>query len=181
MQPMGSTRSWLRPDLWVGAVSEIEAESLKARGIRGLVLDLDDTLVSALEHHPPPEIHAWVKAMRAEFGMFILSNNLSPRRVQAVADLLEIPCAARAAKPRRRGFRDAIAQLGLSPHQVAIVGDQIFTDVLGGNRIGAYTILATPMTPEHKPMRKLMRLIEGMLVRDLETVRQTLSVPKETP
>lgn len=179
MHPMERARSWLRPDLWVGAVSEIGPEALHARGIRGLILDLDDTLVAALEHQPPPAVEAWVERMSGEFRLFILSNNASPSRVQRIAERLGLPCAARAAKPRRQGFRAAIAQLDLTPSEVAIVGDQLFTDVLGGHRIGAYTILATPMSPEHKPWRKLMRLVEGMLVRDLAALRHPLHPPEE--
>lgn len=169
--------------MWVGSVTEIKAADLKARGIRGLILDLDETLVSAFEHTPPPEIHAWVQEMKASFSLYILSNNPSAKRVQIVADQLEIPCACRAAKPRRSGFRAAMADMGIRPEEAVIIGDQLFTDILGGNRIGSMTILATPMAPEHKPWRKLMRLIEGMFIREADTLREKLHPDhlKETP
>lgn len=173
----------LRPNLWVGSVTEIEAEHLRSHGIRGLILDLDETLVSALDHTPSPEVHAWIQAMKGTCSIYILSNNFNSARVQQVADDLEVPCACRAAKPRRRGFREALETMGLAPAEVAIVGDQVFTDILGGNRIGAYTILATPIAPEFKPWRKAMRVVEGIFIRDLETIRARLHPrsEKETP
>lgn len=169
--------------MWVGSVTEISTTELQARGIRGLILDLDDTLVSALEHTPPPEIHAWVTEMKGSFSLYILSNNPSAKRVKAVAELLEVPYAHQAAKPRRRGFRAAMDELGIRPDEAAIIGDQLFTDVLGGNRLGALTILATPMAPEHKPLRKLMRLIEGMFIHEADALREKLHRDhlKETP
>lgn len=180
---MTSVFGLLRPNLWVGSVSEIEVGHLRSEGIRGLILDLDETLVSALEHTPSPEVHAWIQAMKDAFSIYIVSNNFDAARVQQVADELDVPCAFRAAKPRRRGFREALAIMGLAPHEVAIVGDQLFTDVLGGNRLGAYTILATPIAPEHKPWRKAMRMVEGIFIRDLDTIREHLPshTKKETP
>ncbi len=180
---MNTVFGLLRPDLWVGSVSEISAEHLQAHGIRGLILDLDETLVSALENTPSPEVHAWIRSMKDAFAIYILSNNFNAARVQQVADELEVPCAFRAAKPRRRGFREALAAMGLQAHEVAIVGDQLFTDVLGGNRLGAYTILATPIAPEHKSHRKVMRVVEGMFIRDLETIKGHMPTrtKKETP
>jgi hypothetical protein len=171
----------LRPQLWVGSVSEIEIEPLAARGIRGLILDLDETLVAAVEHTPSPEVRAWIDRVKGHFKVFILSNNFNPARVQRVADALGVPCSCRAAKPRRRGFRLALAQMELAAHEVAIVGDQLFTDVLVGNRMGALTILATPIQPERKPWRKLMRLAEGMVIRDVDTLRQLVPHAKENP
>ncbi|HEY9856565.1 MAG TPA: YqeG family HAD IIIA-type phosphatase [Stenomitos sp.] len=174
----------LRPNLWVGSVAEIDADHLRANGIRGLILDLDETLVSALDHTPSPEVHAWIREMKqGAFEVYIVSNNFNAARVQQVADELEVPCACRAAKPRRRGFREALAVMGLRPQEVAIVGDQVFTDILGGNRLGAYTILATPIAPEFKPWRKLMRVVEGIFMRDLDTIRHRVysSDEKETP
>lgn len=173
----------LRPDHWVGSVVEIEAPTLQARGIRGLILDLDDTLVSAIDHTPTSDVHAWIERMKPSFAIYMLSNNPSARRVQQVADLLEIPCAHRAAKPRRRGFHQALGAMELRAHEVAIVGDQLFTDVLGGNRVGAYTILTTPLAPERKIWRRLMRLIEGMVQHEAAAVRDRLKPTdaKETP
>jgi len=181
---MTSVLGLLRPNLWVGSVAEIDAEHLRSNGIRGLILDLDETLVSALEHTPSPQVHAWIQQMKAgAFEVYIVSNNFNAARVQQVADELDVPCACRAAKPRRRGFRVALEVMGLEPHEVAIVGDQVFTDILGGNRLGAYTILATPIAPEYKPWRKLMRVVEGIFIRDLDTLKQRIhpSDEKETP
>lgn len=168
---MGNTKSLFQPDLWVGSVTDIQSAPLQAKGIRGMILDLDETLVAALEHTPSPDVHAWIDEMKAQFSLFILSNNKSGLRVQKVAKLLALPCSHLAMKPRRKGFRAALSAMGLEAHEVAIIGDQVFTDILGGNRLGAFTILATPIAPEHKAWRKVMRLVEGMFIRKLKVVR----------
>lgn len=161
----------LRPTQWVGAVTDIRSGELTERGIKGIVLDLDETLVSALDRIPHPRVIAWLEEMKREFRLYIVSNNYSAARVASVADEIGIPSICRALKPRRSGFRQALEAMELAPEQVAIVGDQLFTDVLGGNRLGAMTILVTPIAPERKPWRKLMRLVEGMLIREYDHLR----------
>ena len=169
---MGNTKSLFHPDLWVGSVTDIAIDSLQAKGIRGLILDLDETLVAAIEHTPSPQVSAWIQQMKSAFSLYILSNNRSSSRVRRVAEELHVPFSHLAAKPRRRGFRTALSELGLEPQEVAIVGDQVFTDILGGNRLGAFTILATPIAPESKLWRKIMRACEGIVLREVKAMRQ---------
>lgn len=168
---MGKMKSLFHPDLWVGSVTDISIAPLEAQGIRGLILDLDETLVAAIEHTPTPEVEAWIERMKGAFSLYILSNNRCSERVRHVAARLKIPFSHRARKPLRQGFDVALVAMGLQPEQVAIVGDQIFTDILGGNRLGAFTILATPIAPESKPWRQAMRLVEGMFIREIKVVR----------
>lgn len=168
---MGNMKSLFHPDLWVGSVTDIQSAPLQGKGIRGLILDLDETLVAALAHTPTAAVHTWIDEMKSQFSLFILSNNKSGVRVQKVAELLDVPCSHLAMKPRRKGFRAALFAMGLQANEVAIIGDQVFTDVLGGNLLGSFTILATPIAPEHKAWRKIMRLAEAMFIRKLKVVR----------
>lgn len=161
----------LAPKAWVSSVADITPEYLHAHGIRGLILDLDETLVEAISHTPSERVCAWINAMRAEFKLYIVSNNNSGERVNRVAESLDLPCLHQAFKPRRKGFRRALAAMNLAPHEVAIVGDQLFTDVLGGNRLGAHPILVTPISPETKPLRKAMRLVESMFIHHYEHLK----------
>ena len=155
----------LVPTLRVAAVPEIPLEWLRERGIRGLIFDLDDTLVHAGDPHARPEMFEWIAAIRDEFRIYIVSNNFSHRRVHTAAEHLALPFVHRARKPSRRFFRHALEEMGgLAPHEAAIVGDQLFTDVLGGNRLGAVTILVDPLSSERKWHRKIMRGIERQVL-----------------
>jgi hypothetical protein len=148
----------------VAHVSDIDLDHLAALGISGFVFDLDDTLVHAMEPEADPGIHAWVQAVRERFAVWVVSNNGSVPRVARAADHLGLPYRARALKPSRRSFRAVLAEMGLPPERCAIVGDQLFTDVLGGNRIGAYTILVDPLSEERRWHRRWMRSLETYML-----------------
>ncbi|MEB3328369.1 MAG: YqeG family HAD IIIA-type phosphatase [Candidatus Sericytochromatia bacterium] len=155
----------LKPQLRVAHVSEIDLDHLEALGIAGFVFDLDDTLVHAMEPQADPGIHAWVQAVRERFAVWVVSNNGSLTRVARAAAHLGLPYRARALKPSRRSFRAVLAEMGLPPERCAIVGDQLFTDVLGGNRLGAYTILVDPLSEERRWHRRWMRSLETYMLR----------------
>lgn len=158
-------RRWCRPDIVVASVQEIDPEALRARGIRALLLDLDNTLVMWRSCDLRAEVSAWVERARgAGLRLCIVSNSSSARRVEPVAQQLGIPYTARAAKPSRRAFRRAAALLGVEPSQAAVVGDQLFTDVLGGNRAGMLTVLVNPINRNREFIStRIMRLVERLV------------------
>lgn len=161
--PHGRARL-LKPRLRVAHVSDIDLDILAAHGIEGMIFDLDDTLVHALEPQADGHVLAWMVALKARFECYVVSNNFSPHRVQIAADHLGLPYLARARKPSRRFFRKAMEEMNLPAAKVAIVGDQLFTDVLGGNRMGAFTILVDPLSEERKWHRKVMRSLETYML-----------------
>jgi HAD superfamily phosphatase (TIGR01668 family) len=146
-------------------VSEIDLDHLSAVGIQGIVFDLDDTLVHAMEPTADPAVRAWIAEVRERFAIYVVSNNFSERRVAVAAENLGLPYLARAGKPSRRFFRRALSDMNLTPGQVAIVGDQLLTDILGGNRLGAFTILVDPLSQERRWHRRWMRSLETYLLR----------------
>lgn len=160
-----ASQGLLRPCLRVAHVSDIDLDHLAALGIRGLIFDLDDTLVHAMEPTADPAVAAWISDLRTRFAIYVVSNNFSERRVAVAAQHLGLPYIARAGKPRRRFFRRALADMNLTPEQVAIIGDQLLTDILGGNRLGAFTILVDPMSQERRWHRRWMRSLETYLLR----------------
>ncbi|MDB5099288.1 MAG: hypothetical protein JWM80_3709, partial [Cyanobacteria bacterium RYN_339] len=161
---MPSDPSLLTPTLRVVAVTDIHLDTLRELGVKGLIFDLDDTLVEAMEPKAHPEILDWIQAVRQEFKIYIVSNNPRHDRVELAALHLDMPFHHAARKPSRRFFRQALSAMELQPKEVAIVGDQLFTDVLGGNRLGAVTILVDPLSPERKWFRKMMRTAEQFLL-----------------
>jgi HAD superfamily phosphatase (TIGR01668 family) len=154
----------LAPRYAVRRVVDLSPARLRAWGIEALMLDLDNTLVAWAEATPPAAVCAWVAELRqAGIGACIVSNNLSGR-VRAVAAQLQLPAAEGRFKPSADKLRRALRILGSAPERTAMVGDQIFTDVLAGNRLGVPTILTEPLGP-HEPRRiRILRRLERLLM-----------------
>ncbi len=157
----------LCPDEYHRSVHEIDLGALKKRGIEALIVDLDNTLLPWQAEEVSTEARAWVEhAKRLGFRLCIASNGLG-RRVTAISHQLGVPAITRAVKPRKRPFRLALAQLGVEPHQVAVVGDQIFTDILGGKRMQLYTILIDPVSRQELGTTRVVRRVERRVLRRL--------------
>lgn len=151
----------LQPDLVLGSdILGLTPELIRQHQLRGLVLDVDETLVPIRQAEIDPAVVRWAAAVRSQTQFWLVSNNINTQRIRRIADLLEAPYIAGAGKPSRRKIRLALEAMDLPNHQVAIVGDRLFTDVLVGNRIGLFTILVEPMVPPNQalhnsPMRNL--------------------------
>jgi HAD superfamily phosphatase (TIGR01668 family) len=167
--------SKLRPNLFLDSVQAIDLRLLRRRGIRGVVLDLDNTLAGWRALQPSLEVATWLKGLRShQIGAVILSNN-GKGRVGDFARSIGVPCIPNARKPRVRGFLQAMQMLGTTPQTTAVIGDQVFTDILGGNRAGFFTILVSPLTREEFVGTKAVRRVEGMVLRHF--ARQGLQRP----
>lgn len=127
------------PDCVFDTIFDITPEFLKKRGIRGALIDIDGTVSSHRVKLPTEALCAYVESLqRAGIKVVFLSNN-KKARVGMFSDPMGVAWVSRATKPLTRGFRKGADKLGLPMHEVAVIGDQIFTDVLGGNRMGALT------------------------------------------
>jgi uncharacterized protein len=137
----------LQPDLWLNkTTTHLTPELLAAAGLRGLVLDVDETLLPRTIKQLSDEIVPWFESIQAVTPqIWLVSNNPSISRIERIAKVLNVPYIARAGKPSRTQLRRAIESMDLQPSQVGMVGDRLFTDVLAGNRLGMYTILVAPM------------------------------------
>ncbi len=159
-------RRWLRPTQVVKGVTAIDVEALWEQGVRGLILDLDNTLVPWNGEELAPEIRAWVEAAQGRgMRICIVSNALRGGRVKRVAEALGVGCVTRAGKPFARAFRRGLQLLGTSPEETCAIGDQVFTDMLGANRLGMVTVLVTPLSPVESPHTRLVRRVERPLRR----------------
>ena len=136
----------LIPNFYFESIFAIDLARLQARGVRLLLADLDNTLVPYGVHTPPPEIEAWRDDLaRSGISLFVLSNSRRPGRAQRFAEALGVPYEGHAGKPKSGGFQRAMGRMGVTPAQTAIVGDQIFTDIWGGNNAGVLTLLVHPI------------------------------------
>ena len=152
------------PDLMLNSVLEVTPEILEKLNVKGLVLDVDNTLTT--HSHPEPEIgvREWISKMNSHnIPMMIVSNN-TQTRVRPFADLLGLPFVSMSFKPATRGVTKACKKFGLSANEVAIVGDQIFTDVIAGNLKGLKTILVTPFEYETFILFRAKRRVEKIFI-----------------
>ncbi|HXE72273.1 MAG TPA: YqeG family HAD IIIA-type phosphatase [Candidatus Nitrosotenuis sp.] len=138
--------SQLCPGMWVQRVEHIDLEELRSRGFVALFFDLDNTLVSWRHYRIRPEILAWIeRARELGFRMCGISNCLFGWRVRRLSQMLQVPAIPRARKPGGQAYRDAMALVRSRPENTVVIGDQLFTDILGGNRMGFFTILVNPV------------------------------------
>ncbi len=157
----------LCPQERVDDIHQIDFKKLKNMGIRGIIADLDNTLVPWNDCNLVPEVLEWVRTAKEEgFSICIVSNNKSKRGEELIGQL-DVPAFWRAVKPRRKALRRALQTMELKPSQAAVVGDQIFTDVLGGNRLGLYTILVTPLNRQEFIGTKFVRQVEKLVLLKL--------------
>ncbi|MGH7737064.1 MAG: YqeG family HAD IIIA-type phosphatase [Candidatus Tyrphobacter sp.] len=152
------------PDRFAARLCEVPLADLEAAGICGLILDLDNTLVCWGGSEIAREHLAWVEEARVRgFRIVMLSNNFA-ERVTEIAAQMNVPFVASACKPLPIGFLRARRVLGLQRRKIAVVGDQLFTDVLGGRLCGFYTILTEPLERKDHPVTNVFRFLERLIL-----------------
>lgn len=157
----------LCPDECVETIFDIDLEGLWEKGIRALIVDLDNTLVAWEKENIQSNVIQWIeRAKEIGFNVCIASNGTN-RRVMQAAEKLGVPAIPKAIKPRKKPFKRALELLGVSPVEAAVVGDQIFTDVLGGNRMDIYTILNNPVSKKELRTTKMVRKVERRVLSRL--------------
>ena len=158
----------LCPNVYLESIYELDLNKLKQKGIRGIITDLDNTLIAWNDNTVYPKLDEWFRMLKEEnFKVCIVSNN-SRGRVKIFSDMLDIPAIPKAVKPRRKAFRSALDKMGLKPNEAAVVGDQLFTDVLGGNRLGLFTVLVIPVSEREFFGTRVVRKAERWVLKKLE-------------
>lgn len=149
----------LLPKYLFPKVTDITPAFLAQNRISLLLMDFDNTLLPYTDNTPPKELLVWLDSMkRAGIGLCVVTNSKKPR-VPTFCKAHNIPCVTRAKKPRTNGIRTALKRLGGSTEGTALVGDQIYTDVLAGNLSGVATIHVRSIH-NHTVWLKLRHLLE---------------------
>lgn len=156
------------PDLYFDRTSSVDLTALWGRGIRGLILDLDNTLVAWRSSEIPSDVLEWAHtAKEMGFVLCVVSNTRRYARLAKVCDAIGATYVTRVSKPRRAGFRDAVWKMGLAKAQVAVIGDQLLTDILGARRFGLMAIYVDRIAQRELFVTKFNRRIEGIILRRL--------------
>lgn len=153
------------PKLYCKNILEVTPEILKENNIKALILDVDNTLLD-FDLKIIDGLEDWGKTMK-ENGIkcIILSNSNKETKVKMVADLLEIEYIKFAMKPLKRGFKMAQKRLEIPNENIAAIGDQIFTDVIGANRSKMFSILVKPLAEKDLWMTRFKRPIENLVIK----------------
>ncbi len=152
------------PNKHVKSIFEITPEYLQAIDKKGIIVDLDNTLIPWNEQYATEPIKQWLKEMEgANIQVIIFSNN-NEERVSLFANPIETPFIFRAKKPLKKAFKKAQSLMNLPKDSIVVIGDQLLTDILGGNRVGYYTILVVPIVQSDAWITKINRQTERLIL-----------------
>lgn len=155
----------LYPKKYLKKVTDIKVDFLKENNIKGIILDVDNTLID-FDKNLIEGINEWYKNIKENnIKCIILSNSSKVEKVKKVAESIGIPYIFFAKKPLKSGFEKAKKQLELDAHNIAVVGDQIFTDVLGANRVKMFSILVKPVAKKDLFLTRIKRPLENWIIK----------------
>ncbi|GEN51995.1 YqeG family HAD IIIA-type phosphatase [Halobacillus faecis] len=152
------------PDEHVPSVFDIDPDHLKEKGIKGVITDLDNTLVAWDEPDATEAIKGWFDKMSEHGIQVTIASNNNEARVKLFSEPLDTTFIHSARKPLSKAFKKAQKQMKLKKDEVAVIGDQLLTDVLGGNSAGFHTILVVPIVETDGFVTKFNRKIERRIL-----------------
>lgn len=166
----------LYPKEYLNSVKDINIELLNKNNIKGLILDVDNTLIN-LDKKMPAGVSDWAKNLKDKgIKICILSNSNNIEKVGTVAKIIGVPYIFFGKKPLKTGFLRAKEILKLDNKNIAVVGDQIFTDIIGANRCGMFSILVKPIEEKDYLITKIKRPIEKFIINKYEKNKRKSSL-----
>ena len=156
--------SLFRPIIYQKNIQSINYQKLYDQGIRYLIVDLDNTLSKVLEKECSPETKAFVNNLSEKFTIIVASNN-TRQRVRQSCQGLNVIGFAEALKPSKNVYRYFAKRLNYRKEEVAVIGDQIVTDIFMGNRLNVLTILVDPLSTKDLKITYFNRFIEKIIMK----------------
>lgn len=153
----------LFPSVWLDSVYQVDFKTYYDQGYRGIIFDVDNTLVPHGAPATEEAIAFFEKLREIGFDTMLLSNNKEPR-VKSFALDVKSKYIYKADKPSRKGYEKAVVDMGITKETALFVGDQLFTDVWGANRSGIYSILLKPINPKEEIQIVLKRRLEAVVL-----------------
>ena len=155
----------LKPDIKLHGITDITVEILNKFDIKALLLDVDNTMSTHHGQALTEGLLEWIDRMNKNGIKLMVLSNSKRKRIEPFAERISLPCISLGCKPLPTGYLRGVRALGEKRKNVAIVGDQIFTDVLGGNLVGVKTVLLTPIKLEDGLSFKIRRNLEKKIYK----------------
>lgn len=155
------------PDMYQKSVFTINYNKLKSNGIKCLLFDLDNTLVPPSINEPTDKVkELFIELKDMGFKIIIVSNS-GKKRLAPFKEQLHVDCSASSMKPSKKKFIKIMNLLNYNISEIAMIGDQFMTDILGGNRVGIFTILVNPISKKDFYFTVPNRKLESFIVKKL--------------
>lgn len=160
------SRRRLFPTYYASSVEDVTPEFIRACGCSAVLSDIDNTISHVDAPDAVPMAEEWMRRIREAGIAFALISNNDPPRVEPFAQKYGAEFVCHAQKPQTGGYREIAARLARAPEQCLVVGDQLFTDVLGGNAAGMRTVIVDPLCESEDPLDfRKRRKMEKLLLR----------------
>jgi uncharacterized protein len=166
------------PDLMIDKVQNINMDILTRKNIKGLILDIDNTLVPMHMKEADENAVAWIENVKKAGMKACIVSNASKKRVIKFNERLKLFAIHRASKPGTKAFMKAARLMNLDIHEIAVVGDQIFTDVYGGNKLGMFTVLVKPIDKKEILFIRMKRIAEKLVLSRYDRRTKMVGVNK---
>lgn len=157
----------LIPDMYQKSIYHINYEKLKSDGIKCLLFDLDNTCVPTKEKNPNKKLIEQFDKLKDLGFKVIIFSNAGKKRLEPFKKTLDVDCSYSSRKPLSGKFNKIMKKFGYDLSETAIIGDQLFTDILGGNKVGIKTILINPMSSYDLPITKISRMLERKVMNKM--------------
>ena len=162
---MGRLKDRFLPDMYLSDIYELDISGIKSRGIEAVIFDIDNTLVTYDDAAAPERtVEFFVRLREAGLKTYIVSNN-NEKRVRIFSESLGVPYYAAALKPFKKYLKKACRDMGADPSRTLLVGDQLFTDIYGGRRMGMSTLLVKPVSQEDAGLVGIKRKFEKLVLK----------------
>jgi HAD superfamily phosphatase (TIGR01668 family) len=165
--------SLVTPDLQIDNVLELTVDRVRSLHLDGLLLDMDCTLKDYHDRHCNAEVLQWIKTLSSSGIQLCIMSNAKLERLLPLVETIGIPFVAKAFKPLPFGCKSGLQKLQLSAQRTAMVGDQLFSDVLAGRLAGLYTILVRPTSAEEPWFTRIKRPMERRVLRRINHQHQS--------
>ena len=154
------------PDMYQQSIYTINYKKLKKKGIKCLLFDLNNTIAGYEVDYPDNKLRELMFEIEKDFKVIILSNS-SKNRVRPFKEKLNIDSAFKARKPFKKKYKKIMNVYGFKDSQIAVIGDMLLTDILGGNKMGFTTILVNGISEEEPFHVRLVRIFERRIIKKL--------------
>ena len=159
--------NYFYPNVYQQSIYTIDYKKLFNSGIKCLLFDLDNTCVPYVDKKPTKELKEQFDKLQDMGFKVIIFSNSNKKRLEPFKVYLKVDCSASSKKPNKRKFIEVMNTYNYSLSEVAIIGDQLITDIYGGNRVGITTILVNPISNIDMPFTKIHRLMEKIIIKKM--------------